>query len=620
MAPYPLHPNSLAQYMFQSIKIRVATLNIGLILLVSSILGVTSYFLMIETLEKTVKENLSYIANNKVDHLQSVIKGKQDLLKQIALGDPVKRYSQSYEDKLLTEYFSTFKNEFPILSFVSRQGIEELKVVNGINHFYLSDINQSRLFDEISWKPNAIFTTLNSLDNFTRVPFLELGYYRQSFFGDFEGIIIGRTSLSRLLKHFRNLKLGNSGFLMVVDDMGNFLSHPNQQLIYQSVKAGDLESEEIINQAINMQSGLGRATIQGIDGFLAYAPVAERNWTMIAFLPYEEFIATPVKFRNIFLVVVGLMLLLSISVSLYTAVTITMPISQLTQSSEQIARGDLAQRVYIDTRNEIGQLAKSFNMMANNLQNSKDKLDSDAKFRDHLIRELELKNNELERVTYTVSHDLKSPLVTVKGFIGMLKEDLSEGNSERVERDLEQISNASDKMGSLLEDLLEVSRVGRMKNEPENIPLSALFEEVATLLQGQIKESEAVIHIQPDMPSIYADRQNLFGVAQNLIDNALKFRKQGCKPEISVTATHKQEQIICCVKDKGIGIDPKYQDKIFGLFDRLDQTVQGNGVGLALVKRIIEVHNGSITVHSKGDGEGATFCFTLPVVHQETSI
>lgn len=606
--------------MFQSIKIRVAALNIGLILLVSSILGGTSYFFMVETLEKTLKQNLSYIADNKVDHLQSMIKGKQDLLKQIALGDPVKRYSKSYEDKLLTEYFSNFKNEFPILSFVNRQGIEELKVINGINHFYLSDINQSRLFDEITWKPNKIYTTLNALDNFTRVPFLELGYYRQNFFGNFEGIVIGRISLYRLLKHFRDFKLGDTGFLMIADDMGNFLSHPNHQLVYQPVTAGDIQSEGIINQAINMQSGLGRATIQGIDGFLAYAPVANRNWTLIAFLPYEEFIATPVKFRNIFIVVLGLMLILSISLSLFTAITITKPISQLTQSSDKIARGDLAQRVFIDTRNEIGQLAKSFNMMANNLQHSKDKLESNAKFREHLIRELELKNNELERVTYTVSHDLKSPLVTVKGFIGLLREDLLEGNTERIEKDLEQISNASDKMGSLLEDLLEVSRVGRMKNEPEKIQLSGLFEEAVSLLQGQIRETEAAVYIQSDMPSIYADRHNLFGVAQNLIDNALKFSNPGCKPEISVTATQKQDMVICCVKDKGIGIDPKYQDKIFGLFDRLDQSVDGNGVGLALVKRIIEVHNGSITVHSRGEGDGTTFCFTLPVDHQETSI
>jgi signal transduction histidine kinase len=606
--------------MFESIKVRVATLNIGLILFVAGILGFTSYFLMVETLEKTLTDNLSYIAGNKVDHLQSLITGKQDLLKQIALGDPVKRYSQSYQDKLLTEYFSTFKEEFPILSFVNQQGIEELKVINGINHFYLSDINQSRLFDEISWKPNTLFTTLNTLNNFTRVPFLELGYYRQNFFGSFEGIVIGRISLFRLLEHFREFKLGDNGFLMIIDELGNFLSHPNQNLITYSATADGIKSEELLNRATNMQTGIGRATIQGIDGYLAFAPMQERNWSVIAFLPYEEFIQTPVKFRNIFFIVLGIMLLLSISLSLYTAVSITSPISQLTQSSRRIAQGDLNQRVFIDTRNEIGHLAKSFNRMANSLQSSKEKLDSDTIFREQLIRELELKNNELERVTYTVSHDLKSPLVTVKGFIGMLREDLAEQDMEQVERDLEQISNASDKMGSLLEDLLEVSRVGRIQNEPELIPLTDLFEEVAVLLQGQIRTNEAELRIQENMPSVFADRHHLFGVAQNLIDNALKFSKPGCKPEISVTATKKQEQVICCVKDLGIGIDPKYHDKIFDLFDRLDQTVEGNGVGLALVKRIIEVHNGGLTVHSKGEGQGTTICFSLPVVHQETPI
>lgn len=606
--------------MFESLKVRFAALNIGLILLVSIILGSMSYFLMVDTLEKTLLENLSHIAGNKVDHLNSTLRGKKDLLKQIALGDPVKRYSQSYEDKLLTEYFSSFKKEFPILSFLNKQGIEELKVINGVNHFYLTDINQTRFFEEISWKPNTIFTSLDSHERLTQAPFLEIGYFRENFFGRFEGIVIGKIPLITIFKHFREFKLGDSGFLMIIDEMGNLLSHPNQKLVFQPASATGIASEKILNHAINMKTGTGRATIQGIDGFLAYAPVPEKNWTMVAFLPYEEFITTPVKFRNLFLVVLGFMLVLSIALSLYTAVTITKPISQLTESSELIARGDLAQRVYIDSRNEIGQLAKSFNMMANNLQNSKHKLDEDAQLRNQLIRELEIKNNELERVTYTVSHDLKSPLVTVKGFIGMLREDLKDGDAERIEKDLAQIANASDKMASLLEDLLEVSRVGQLKNAYEFIPLSELFEEAATLLQGQIIKSNAELRIQSDMPTVQADRLNLFGVAQNLLDNALKFSCQQSNPEISVTASERHGQITCCVRDNGIGINPVYQKKIFSLFERLDQTVEGNGVGLALVKRIIEVHNGTITVNSKGEGKGATFCFSLPAIHQETSI
>ena len=406
---------------------------------------------------------------------------------------------------------------------------------------------------------------------------------------------------------------------MILDKVGKILSHPDKNLILQPVTIEEKDYEQILTNAVKMQNGVARVNIQGIDSLVAFAPVMDREWTMLAILPYSEFIALPHQLRNIFLVVLVLVLILGILLSLYSAGAITKPLLELSHFSRQIAVGDLTRRVSINTGNEIGQLAKSFNIMAANLQHSKNELEKEAKIRDSLINELEFKNEELERYSYTVSHDLKSPLVTVKSFIGLLREDIKKGKSELIDKDLAQISNAADKMGSLLNDLLELSRIGRVAGKPQNIPLSKLFEEVITLIQGQIKQTNANIQIQPDMPSVVADRHQMFEVAQNLIDNALKFNREGCRPEISVTATMDEEFLTCCVADKGIGIDPKFQDRIFGLFDRLDQSYEGNGIGLALVKRIIEVHNGKFTVKSKGNGYGSEFYFTLPV-HQESRL
>lgn len=606
--------------MFKSVKTHFAVLNLGLVLLASLILGTMSYILMGDALEKIQKNNLSYIAQSKAEHLASMVKSKQDLLKQIALGEVVQRYSQSFQDKLLQEYFTQFNNEFPVLSFVNQQGIEEIKVINGISHFDLDDITLSKLYEDVSWKPNFVFTTLTMPNNITRAPFIEFGFNRQTFFGDFQGIVIGRISLVKIFSEFRQFELGETGFLMILDETGNILSHPDQKLVSQPVEVSGIGAEQVLTQAVDMRTGVTRATIQGIDGFVAYAPIMDRDWIMLAILPYSEFIATPVKLRNIFIVVLCFILILGIVLSLYTAEAITRPVMKLARFSEQIAAGDLTQRVLINSSNEIGLLAKSFNLMVYYLHRSKQELESEAKIREGLINELEFKNDELERFTYTVSHDLKSPLVTVKGFIGLLREDIKIGDTERIERDIMQISNASDKMGSLLNDLLELSRIGRIADTAQTISLTELFEEVLTLIHVQIKRSNAKVLIQPDMPSVVADRQRLFEVAQNLVDNALKFKRTGCSPEILVTATAIKEQVVCCVSDNGIGIQPQYQDRIFGLFERLDQSIEGNGVGLALVRRIIEVHNGEITVKSKGDGHGAEFCFTLPAVRQETPL
>ena len=233
--------------------------------------------------------------------------------------------------------------------------------------------------------------------------------------------------------------------------------------------------------------------------------------------------------------------------------------------------------------------------------------------RERFVEELEAKNAELERFTYTVSHDLKSPLVTIKGFIGLLEKDTAKGDTDLVKRDIEQIQNATDKMHQLLGELLELSRVGRLVNPPEELSLTVLAEEAIGLVTGQIIKGGVEVEIDPAMPTIYADRLRLVEVLQNLLDNAVKFMGDQPEPRIKIGTRDDDGEVVCFVQDNGMGIDPKYHEKIFGLFDRLDPRSEGTGIGLALVKRIVEVHGGRIWVESEGKGHGAVFCFSLPI-------
>ncbi|HMB25527.1 MAG TPA: histidine kinase dimerization/phospho-acceptor domain-containing protein, partial [Anaerolineales bacterium] len=140
-----------------------------------------------------------------------------------------------------------------------------------------------------------------------------------------------------------------------------------------------------------------------------------------------------------------------------------------------------------------------------------------------LIAELERKNVELERFTYTVSHDLKSPLITIKGFLGFLRDDAKSGNLKRLENDVQRIGDAADKMQRLLNDLLELSRIGRLVNESEAIDLNKLVSEVLELLYGRIHGGNISVKVADGLPNVYGDRPRLFEVLQNLIDNAAKF-------------------------------------------------------------------------------------------------
>jgi len=233
--------------------------------------------------------------------------------------------------------------------------------------------------------------------------------------------------------------------------------------------------------------------------------------------------------------------------------------------------------------------------------------------REDLITELERKNAELERFTYTVSHDLKSPLITIKGFLGFLREDAKAGNLKRLDDDMQRISAAADKMQHLLNDLLELSRIGRLVNESEFIDFGKLVAEVLELLHGRIHAGGIRVDVGENLPAVYGDRPRLFEVLQNLVDNAAKFMGDQPDPciEIGQEGMPGNGAITLFVRDNGIGIDPRFKHRIFGLFDKLDPRTDGTGIGLALAKRIIEFHGGRIWVESEL-GKGATFYFTLP--------
>ena len=232
--------------------------------------------------------------------------------------------------------------------------------------------------------------------------------------------------------------------------------------------------------------------------------------------------------------------------------------------------------------------------------------------RKKLILELEANNAELERFTYTVSHDLRNPLVTIKGFLGMLRKDLEDGRKDRIDSDFRRIANASDKMDELLSDLLELSRIGRVINPPEKVDFGLLTREAVELLDARLRTKNVTVNISPDLPIIFGDRIRLREVMENLIDNAAKYTGDENNPIIEIgTKKWDMDQVIF-VKDNGIGIESQHLAKIFSLFEKLDQQSEGTGIGLALIKRIIETHGGKIWVESEGLGKGSTFYFTIP--------
>ncbi len=226
--------------------------------------------------------------------------------------------------------------------------------------------------------------------------------------------------------------------------------------------------------------------------------------------------------------------------------------------------------------------------------------------------EVDAKNAEMERLTYTVSHDLKSPLVTIQGFLGYLERDISDGDDERIGKDIAQIRHAAEKMGHTLGELLEFSRMSAQVSTLYPVELAEVAREAVDLVAGSIAERGVEVTVSPDLPMVLGKRNRLLRVYQNLIENAVKYMDGQAEPRVEVGVRPEGEEAVLYVKDNGVGVEPRDHVRVFELFERLErEDKDGTGLGLALAKRIVEAHNGRIWVESEGHRKGSTFCFTL---------
>ena len=183
---------------------------------------------------------------------------------------------------------------------------------------------------------------------------------------------------------------------------------------------------------------------------------------------------------------------------------------------------------------------------------------------------LENQNMELERFGYTISHELRSPLVTIKSFCGLLQGDIRDQDLESVKEDIECIENASDTMHLLLKNLLELSRIGLVVNETKGVSLVDISQQVIALMKGQLSEKqvEVQVDISSDLPDVEVDPIRFAEVLQNLIENAIKYMGDQRNPRINLGARYEENQLVCFVKDNGIGVEPAFQEKVFGIGKR----------------------------------------------------
>ncbi len=228
-------------------------------------------------------------------------------------------------------------------------------------------------------------------------------------------------------------------------------------------------------------------------------------------------------------------------------------------------------------------------------------------------REVEAKNKELSSFVFTVSHDLKTPLIALHGYISLFREEFQDFIDETSKEYLDRIFYNAEHMNKMINDLLKLSRAGRVVGSKRRFSTYKLIKEIYMCLYPQIQQKQIKFQISKNLPIIYGDRQRLQTVFENLIGNAIKYSSEKRQPVIEIDCKDRNTFYEITVADNGIGIDEADHQRIFEVFQKCakkDEDGNGTGVGLTIVKKIVEHHGGMVWVESKLD-KGATFYLTL---------
>ena len=362
---------------------------------------------------------------------------------------------------------------------------------------------------------------------------------------------------------------------------------------------------EAINRCLAGNSGTVSADdYRDIPAIIVYRWLPDHQVCLIVKLDQAEAFASVQSFGAALLLIGGVALVAATLLGAGLARSITRPIQALQAGVTRFGRGELATRLPENSLDELGELAHEFNQMAAAIGAQEIRLHDNA-------AQLEAANHELEAFSYSVSHDLRSPLRAIDGFSRMLLRDYQALLPAEGQRKLQVVRDNAQQMGQLIDDLLTFSRLSRQPLKKESVEPTSLTRRVLSDLSAEQDGRQVEITVA-DLPTCQADPGLLKQVFVNLLSNALKYTRKCQVAHIEVGFKSYDGAIVYFVKDNGAGFDMRYVDKLFGVFQRLHRAedYEGTGVGLAMVQRIIHRHGGRIWAEAEVD-RGATFYFTL---------
>ncbi len=422
-----------------------------------------------------------------------------------------------------------------------------------------------------------------------------------------------RLSERNFLGGIADMPVGEQGFALLVTRDREIVMHRQQKRMLSRLDG----AWRGLERAADGQVLTEETDAPGFSALVSYAPVSDTDWVLATVLPLAE-VRAPIDnmrqaigwFTLALLVVVPLL-------GWFGAAYLMRPLGALRQAirSMQERPGSYTEAP-VAGRDEIGELAASFNQMTRARQQAEQELRELNQTLERRVAERTAKlraiNEELEAFGYSVSHDLRAPLRAINGFSAMLSEQCAGKLGDEEQRLLERVVSNANRMGELIDDLLALSRIARAELSCERTDISSLCDEII----GALREREPqrrVICACPSGAAVWGDPHLLRIALENLLGNAWKYSSRRDLASIECTVRRDARESIVSVADNGAGFDMAFADKLFGAFQRLHPATdfEGTGIGLALVKRIVVRHGGRIWVEAEPD-RGAVFHIALP--------
>ncbi|MFA5355444.1 MAG: sensor histidine kinase [Candidatus Paceibacterota bacterium] len=568
--------------------------------------GFFSVYSLFVIQQESVNEQQTFITREAGNTVKSFIEEKIGTLERISRLYDVVDMDPADQKEMLEKLMGS-ESAFRQLAVLDDKEEEMMSVARQSKSMSgdLKDRAGDEMFPKI--KVEGIFISPVYIGEVTSEPMVTVAVPVKNIFGDFRGALLAEVNLKFMWDLMDKIEIGETGLAYVVDRDGRLIAFENTSLVLRGENLGYLkEVEEFTNNPTGEHEDISDIS-KGINGDYVvtnHSHLETPDWAVIAELPVWEAYGPLAK--RILLVFGGILFIFGIAVSVVVFISrrITRPIIGLRDAAAEIGDGNLEKHIAVETGDEVGQLAETFNLMTDKLKDQKEREAAVSKMKSEFIS--------------IVAHQLRTPLSGLKWTFDMVADGSLGRFTKKQKEHFENCEKANEKMIDTINDLLDLTRIeeGRFLYKYSDAKIADLVEEAVGSLKMDLERKDlSIVFQKPDnIPTLTIDSEKIVIAIRNMLENAIKYSRRGGKINVSLIVNSKE--VVFKVEDMGIGIPKDQQNRIFEKFFRAENATDtepnGSGLGLYISNNIIKKHGGNMWFESEEE-KGTTFYFSLPL-------